>query len=297
MRLLGGATLCLLLIIGAVAWIYFSAPERQQEREISRVSTRAPATLSMQSGHPPLLLVGTPSGVLVSADQGSTWQQLVINGGVTAIGVSPADSSAVYLAGERFWRGDGRGFVEVSSDLPATAIQALTVDPTDSRRIYAATTDGRLVRSDDGGQRWQAVGSNLPPQLTSLVLAGLERPLFFAATRDRGVFVSTDGRSWSNANGFVNGALPTETVDALAFDPHSGDRYVGPTGQVQEGALYAATNLGLFKSIDSGQSWSALPLRRPLGGIAVSANGDRLVVAIDLNGGVFRSRDGGVSWR
>lgn len=296
-RLLAGATVCLLLIFSAVAWIYFTAPERQQERPIAEVSTRTPSTLMIQLGSSPRFLLGTASGLLVSDDAGRTWQQLLINGGVTAIGISSSDTSPVYLAGTRFWRGDGQSFAEVQSDLPASSIQALAVDTVNPRRVFAATTDRRLARSDDGGQHWVTVGSNLPPHLTSLVLAGRDQPLFVAATSDQGVFASVDGRAWSNANGFVNGALPTQTIYALAFDPHSGDRYVGPTGVVQEGALYAATNLGVFKSIDSGQSWSALPLRRAIGGIAVSPRGDRFMLAVDLNGAVFRSRDGGVSWR
>ncbi|HUX88183.1 MAG TPA: hypothetical protein VMW65_14365, partial [Chloroflexota bacterium] len=111
-----------------------------------------------------------------------------------------------------------------------------------------------------------------------------------------GVFASADGRSWVNANGFVNGALPTQTIYAIAFDPHSGDRYVGPSGENLTGALYVGTDVGIFKSIDQGQSWSALPLNHPIAALAVSTSGPHLMLAVDPSGQVYRSEDGGSSW-
>lgn len=296
-RLLVGATACLLVLFAAVAWIYFTAPDRQKEQPVSKVAAVVPLTMSIRSGASPLGLIGTPSGVLVSHDQGASWQQVLFEGGVRAVGVGPTDSSPSYLAGGHLWRGDARGFQEVATDLPVSSVQALAVDPSGPNRVYAVVAGRGLYRSDDAGQRWTALGTDVPANVTSLALVGGQRPLFFVATTEQGIYASGDGRSWGNASGFVNGALPTQVVMALAYDPHSGDRYESPSGETASGALYAGTNLGLFKSIDDGRSWAAMPFHRPIAALGVSQSGDHLMLAVDLDGNVYRSRDGGLTWR
>ncbi|MGH2458245.1 MAG: zinc-ribbon domain-containing protein [Chloroflexota bacterium] len=295
-QLLVGASACLLAIFAAVAWVYFSSPDRRKDVPASQVAIQVPTTFAMRSGTSPLALIGTSSGVLISQDQGSVWNRLLIEGGVTAVGAGTSDSSPIYLAGGHFWRGDQRGFQQVATDLPGGPVQALAVDPSDPERVYAVVAARGLFQSDDAGQHWAQLGSAVPDGVTGLVLVGGARRLFFIATSGHGVFASADGRSWTNANGFVNGALPTQTVFSLAYDPHSGDRYVSPTGDTMSGALYAGTDVGLFKSIDGGESWGPLPFRQAVAAIAVSTTGDRLMLAIDPNGNVYRSRDGGVSW-
>ena len=43
--------------------------------------------------------------------------------------------------------------------LPKVEIAALTLNPSAPDRIYAATSDGALFRSEDNGQHWQAVAT------------------------------------------------------------------------------------------------------------------------------------------
>ncbi len=295
-RLLVGASVCLLAIFAAVAWIYFTSPDRQKAAPVSRLVAQSPTTLAIGSGASPLALIGTPSGLLVSQDQGSTWSKLLIQGGVRVIGVGANAPAPIYLVGDRLWRGDLNGFQAVATDLSISSVQALAVDPSDSKRVYAVVANRGLFESDDAGAHWARIGSEAPADVTGLALVGSQPPLFFVGTSGHGVFASADGRSWSNANGFVNGALPTQAVLALAYDPHSGDRFVNPTGETMTGALYAATDLGVFRSIDHGESWGSLPFHQAASALAVSTLGDRLMLVMDPNGNVYRSRDGGVSW-
>lgn len=294
-RLLIGATFCLLALFAGVAWLYFTSPDRRLEQPVARISGRS-STLAIASGPSPLVLAGTPSGLLLSEDQGRSWQRLLIEGGVRALATTSAASPSIYLAGTRLWRGGPSGFEPLATSLPARAVQALAVDPSDPQRLYAAIDGQGVFRSDDGGASWASLGPNAPTGITALVVTGGQPSLVFAATSAHGVFVSADGRSWANANGFVNGALPTSSVLALAFDPHSGDRYVDPTGRTVSGALYAGTDLGLFKSIDHGGSWSPLPFRHPVAALAVTESGAHLMLVVDPNGNVYRSRDGGITW-
>jgi hypothetical protein len=191
-----------------------------------------------------------------------------LDGQVSAIGAAAGTPPLIYLAGSRFWRAAEAGFVPVTTDLPANGARALAVDPTDVQKMYALSAGPSLLRSVDGGAHWSSMGSDLPSDANSLALGGGGGPAFYLGTAGQGVFASVDGHAWANASGFVNGALPTRVVSAVAFDPLSGDRYVSPQGQSSTGALFAATDQGLFKSIDGGLSWGPLPLRQTIVALA-----------------------------
>jgi photosystem II stability/assembly factor-like uncharacterized protein len=293
--ILVGAVLSFAVVVGAAAWLYLSAPERQQEKPVATLAGSVVTAVAVRGGSAPTILVGTDSGLLTSEDLGVTWRRMLVPGGVRAIAAGGAPSP-VFLAGQSLWRLEGQDLSRVPTELPTDAVKALAVDPSNAGRLFAVVSGRGLVVSADGGRTWHQIGSEAPADADALVMGGRMGPLFLA-TRQHGIFASADGRSWTNANGFVNGALPTRAIAALAYDPRSGDRYVAPNGQVSTGALYAGTDLGLFKSIDEGQSWSDLSLRRPIQAVAVSLEGPRLLVAVDVSGDVYRSLDGGNTWR
>lgn len=117
------------------------------------------------------------------------------------------------------------------------------------------------------------------------------------------VLKSTDaGTTWSAADtGLTNPASPTDSedlrVDALALDPRSPN------------VLYAGTGLGVFKTTDGARRWKLVST-------GIDFGGDRLghrmyegfiwAIAIDpvhtstvyaAGGGVWKSTNGGVTWR
>jgi photosystem II stability/assembly factor-like uncharacterized protein len=122
-------------------------------------------------------------------------------------------------------------------------------------------------------------------------------PWLFLASATEGVLASPDaGASWTPASGVLNGALPSRRVTSLAFDADSGETAVTPDGRTLRGTLYAGTEQGLFKSLDRGQSWGRLPLAASVAAVGAAGGGSPLVVAVDRDGQVYRSRDRGVTW-
>lgn len=291
-RLLATSAAVLLAVFAVVAWIYFNAPERHRAQAVAHVNARSPFTLTLTSGAPPTFYLGSANGAQVSADSGQTWQSVGKAAGQVA--AASSTGATVYLANPGLVRGNGRSWQTISTDLPADSIRGLAVDPEDPNRLYALEAGHGFYRSDDGGVHWTRVGSAFPTDANDLTIG--PGHIFYLSTSGHGVFASQDGQTWSNANGFVNGALPTPNVSAIAYDPRSGDTYVGPNGEHLSGALYAATDRGAFKSIDGGGSWSALSIQIPLAALAVDPSGSHLILAMGPNGAVYRSKDGGVSW-
>jgi photosystem II stability/assembly factor-like uncharacterized protein len=143
------------------------------------------------------IFVGTSnSGVLVTHDNGKTWEQL-------------------------------RG---IPSEAPVNVIER---DPKRAENIYIGTTQTLYV-SHDGGQHWLRRGGNLPLGSFTSVLINPENPdevfvgnayerggRVFSAAEGGGVFRSTDaGMTWQR----LDPPLPSRRVWALAFDPRDNSR-------------------------------------------------------------------------
>lgn len=167
---------------------------------------------------------------------------------------------------------------EVSEPLFAGwEVYHLKGSPVDPNRIYASQTSGwfgqTVQRSDDGGKSWEAVGNE------------------FKYDGTPGTHQWYDGTQH-----------PWEFKRIWHFEPSLTDSNV-----VYAGAEDAA----IFKSKDAGRSWEELPGLRSAkghlwapgaGGMAVHtiiqdpSRPDRIYVAISA-AGVFRSDDGGQTWR
>lgn len=155
-----------------------------------------PRTLcvSVNRQNPNTIYVGTAtSGVLVSRDGGTSWQQV------------PTDQ------------------------VPASApINVIEQDPQRSAYVYVGTSS-TFYMSHDGGERFQRRGGNLPlGSYTSILINPTNGDEIFAASaweRGEGVFYSNDaGKTWQR----VDPDLPSRRVWALAFDPRDTNRiFVG----------------------------------------------------------------------
>jgi hypothetical protein len=199
------------------------------------------------SGHPDLrdAQLTVPNkrpllGLIESRDAGRSWQPRSLLG--------EADFHALQVAQNRVYGYDatgGRFMVtsdhrhwQVRSKLELTSF---AVSPTDPKLVVAATERG-LVRSRDGGRRWQ------PVRGPAGLLLDWERPdALWAITDDGQLWHSKDaGRSWRRA-GKING-------QPEAFLAHEARLYV------------AVAQLGVVTSNDHGRSWRVLYREAPPSG-------------------------------
>ncbi|MBI4338771.1 MAG: hypothetical protein HY680_02320 [Chloroflexi bacterium] len=237
-----------------------------------------------------VVFFGHHNGIMRSEDGGVTWKRLVnrANFDAMGLGVSPSDSRQVYLAGHNIFQKSvdgGATWQPVRHNLPGSDIHGFSLSMEVPDRLYAFVVGFGLFRSNDGGQRWDRTGAQLPGDIMALAAAGGSPEVLYAGSMSAGVLKSTDGgRSWSGA---ANG-LGSRNVMALAVDP------------VATSTAYAGTGAGLYKSTDAGASWSRLSLPGDNAvSVAVSSAKPQVVLAITVKDGkglVYRSHDGGSSW-
>ncbi len=177
------------------------------------------------------------NGILRSEDAGKTWHGSnfgLQNFEVTTLAwanggnVFAGTASGLFRSpnGGRAWRA-----VDSTSGTPIAALALVS-----ERDLLAASDDGLLLASSDGGANWQAQPRFLPEGVTvTALLAAGERLLL--GSSNAGLFLSGDGgQHW----------IPVLSEPVLAL---------GSSGSV----LYAGTGRGLFGSADGGQTWEALP--------------------------------------
>ena len=209
------------------------------------------------------------------------------------------------------------------------SIGAVAVAPSDTAVIYVGTGDmptggninegDGVYRSADAGRTWQHVGLATSKQIPSvlvdphdpnLVLVAAQGSLH-AAGGDRGVYRSTDGgRTWTRTL-FVDDSTGIEKL-AWAYDQPgvifaATDRHYFAPGAPSRFGFAAGggrgpTGTALYKSTDEGLTWHEITggnLPRLFGRISVAVamhTGAQRVFVID-NAGLYRSDDGGATWR
>ncbi|HEY3080440.1 MAG TPA: hypothetical protein VGM69_11100 [Chloroflexota bacterium] len=293
---IGSAAALLVFLAGVGALWYGGSVGRGVGQPIATVRAPDYHVLAFDPVSPGRVFLGTHAGLFVSGDRGEQWRPIpTADGDVMAIVSVPG---ALLAAGhDVFLRSpDGSTWQAARMSLPGTDVHALAGSPTVPSRLYAAVVDRGLFRSDDTGRSWTQTGQ-MPSSIAALaVVPDGNGDLLYAATAQEGVLASRDGgRSWANASGFVNGALPTRQVTSIAYDGRSGDVAESQAGSFR-GALFIATDRGVFRSTDGGSAWTRLGLGAEVAALAIAPDDPRTLLAVDTGGRIYRSTDRGVSW-
>ncbi|HEY3057060.1 MAG TPA: PKD domain-containing protein [Thermoanaerobaculia bacterium] len=168
----------------------------------------------------------------------------------------PHDPSTIYTVSNRVWKSKsgGDGWVPLSiiltdgNQMPSdTSIRTMAISMSDPSVIMIALASPRrrVYRTTNGGASWIDVTNNLPPGRTILHLEidPQDSHRAFAA------LAGTSGPSvWFTPNGGIawearSNGLPSFSAQTVRFDP------------IDSTTVYAGTDVGVYRSIDSGLSW------------------------------------------
>lgn len=168
--------------------------------------------------------------------------------------------------------------VDVTHGSPVTRIV-----PVDEQHVFAVGHNLMILRSEDGGERWQNVHIDLETPEPLLDIAQTADGERLIAIGGFGQYMTSDdgGKSWQK-----------HTVDAFRGS-HLNDIVVADSGTI----LIAAERGLMLRSRDRGETWQALDLSYPgsmFGGMHL--DGTRWLV-FGMRGHAFVSDDDGDSWR
>lgn len=246
-------------------------------------------SLAFSPTDPNVVFFGHHNGVMRSDDGGRTFHPLAARANFDAMNmaVNPQNAQQVYLAGHDVFAvstDGGTTWQPLATNLPGTDIHGFAMSPDDPAHLTAFVVGFGLFASTDAGHTWQRLGARLPGDVMSISSAGGRPETLYAASMSSGVLRTTDG-----GQSFAPIA-PTlgRMVYSLAVDPAT------------RTTVYAGVDGGLFKSTDSGTTWTKLPY--PGGNasvVAVSRSQPATLIAINVQGQsgvVERSDDGGLTW-
>lgn len=262
---------------------------------IAKLTAPGYSSLASSSDLSTELILLSSDGMLRSSDGGRNWREVGMK--LQTNVVAPV-TDGFLVAGNGMVKSRSDGGTELM-DLAqaglAMPLRALASAPTQLEVVAAVDAAGRLFRSADGGYSWDLLSDGVPVS-TSGIAVMHSQDLYFVATLDQGVLAGDGASNWASANGFVNGALPTVRINDIGYDPDSGDVFLDPLGREFRGALYVATDVGLFKSVDAGSSWRNLNLPGEAAVLDVAPGFPNAITVVGSQGRIYRSRDNGITW-
>lgn len=173
----------------------FVSDEDNRWRPTRSPSGAIPARALARGDRPGRAYIAGWKGFARTEDWGASWTNVsegLPDTPVAAFLVRPGRPEQIYLvAGGDIWSSRDEGSTWTKTRTGGLRVDALGVDPQEPERLWGARSAG-LVRSDDGGETWRAVGRALPEPNTS-VRAVSALGLALVLTTDRGIVRSVDG--------------------------------------------------------------------------------------------------------
>lgn len=198
--------------------------------------------LDLSTGSSVRLAVG------LSLDEPAAWS--------APLTMDPQRASMLYTGRIRVYRLDARTAVwEPISEPFRSSLFAIEVSPLDTGLIYAGSDRGELRRTTDGGATWGEIffGQGLPDRaITDIAASSVDRCVAlvsYSGFHGGHVFRTTDcGATWRD----ISAGLPDIPTNAIVADP------------LDEGRIFAGTDIGVFVTLDTGATWSRMGTGMPV---------------------------------
>ncbi len=266
--------------------------------------------------NPQAVFAGAETGLFHSADCGATWKRIdceLNSYSVWKIAVHAKDPNIMYAGTgsptrAAFFRSvdGGRHWTKTSLEMPPKCkgvsrprMLAMAIDPDDPLDVWVGVEEGGLWRTRDGGDKWKRMDTGGPQgirnsDLHSIVILPGPPKMIFALVVNAIYASVDDGATWRETN--VRQAFGIYYSRVLIRKPGSDRELFLGIGDGTPG-----TTAMFLRSVDGGDSWIHAPFpvqpNSTIWAIGTHAADPNLVLAGTKYGDLFRSVDGGISWR
>ncbi len=201
------------------------------------------------------------------------------------------------------WQPLGPERIPVQPFMTSTGrLTAIAIHPTDSDIIYVAGAQGGVWRTIDGGASWTPLTDNeCSLAMGSIAIDPVDPNILYAGTGEQhfsgdsyygcGVLRSDDGGgSWTQlgATEFTVSGQSNATISRVVIDPATAGSTTGTT-------VLAASSFGLYRSTNSGGSWTQV-LAGTVTDLVINPLNPSVYYAATYFNSVFKSVDGGINW-
>lgn len=206
------------------------------------------------------IIASACSGIYESLSGGDNWKKIQ---GIPSqsrrtrdIVQHPTIAGTVYAATtEGFWMTTNGGKSWALTTQRNLEINSIAVHPEEPNRVFIATNNYGVMVSNDGGKNFTQTNDNFTSRFTYSVTPDVAQAnRLYATTQNTSssggfVFTSMDGgKSWTQAKGLdINRVSPFAVLQ---------DR-------VDPNRIFLGTNIGIFRSLDRGISWTLLTPPKP----------------------------------
>ncbi len=212
--------------------------------------------ITLDPRNPENVIASACSGIYASQNGGEKWTKVQ---GIPSqsrrtrdILQHPTIADTIYAGTtEGFWMSTNGGKAWALTTQRNLEINSVAVHPDEPNRVFIGTNNYGLMVSNDGGRNFAQTNGNFTSRFTYLVAADSQQPnRLYAATHNTATgggffFISNDaGKTWLPARGLDVSRVRVLTMKQDPMNPQI--KYVG-------------TNLGVYRSIDRGNSWAPLP--------------------------------------
>jgi photosystem II stability/assembly factor-like uncharacterized protein len=266
-------------------------------------------------------------GIFKTTDGGATWTAINTGLGpeksyVESLAIDPTNRQIVYAGtdGGIFKTTDGGAtWTAINNGLTSTHVSSLAIDHSNSQIVYAGTqgsgdgTGGGVFKTTDGGASWTAMNTGLAStRVSCLAIDPKDSRVVYAGTWDVAitetggdVFKTTDGGATWTAM-MIDTGLANTMISHLAIDPKDSR------------VVYAVDGNTIFKTTNGGASWKAIDagiINTGISALAIDPVNSKVVYVgtigvygcaggnggdgcgPDISGSVFKTADGGASWK
>jgi len=276
--------------------LFRSTDGGQSWKALSGMSGKSIRALELAPSNPKIIVAGALDGVHRSLDGGNTWEKITPDHNpdlrnFESVAIDPKNPDVIYAGtwhlpwkttdGGKNWSHMKKGIIDDSD------VFSIIVDPKSPSNVYASACSGIYHSVDTGEEFHKVQGMPFSARRTRVLMQDPNNSQVVYAGTTEGLWKTTDaGKTFKRMTG------PNVIVNDVMIDPRNSAR-----------VLLATDRSGVLSSVDGAETFTASNrgfAHRQITALVVDHNNPDTLYTGVINdkefGGVFISRDAGLTW-